>query len=264
MKIKITSLMVAFLLIISTVSDAVLAQNVQASEEKYVTQNIYRQVTFENEVPGTLAAKDNTLEVTNEESNNKSLLFERTGSEDFHWDLPTRVYESEVLCYQFDVKLQSYSSQFSFYFRDTDGNIAQPLEFQKYCKIQAANGKSKYLSRNKWYTITVMYDRFDGLCHVYVDGSELASDMPVDFDYKKIMLVRWHVKGSASDEKFLIDNFAIYGGTEVNLKAATEERDFAIDTSGKKSIFPSETPQINPLYKLFQKMCKQITNIFSK
>ena len=26
----------------------------------------------------------------------------------------------------------------------------------------------------------------------------------------------------------------------------------------------TKTPQINPLYKLFQKMCKQITNIFSK
>lgn len=112
-----------------------------------------------------------------------------------------------------DVRFSKYIPETLFYFRDSSGatQVNVSLVTIKEDKV-IAQGASKQLRKNIWYTVSVAIDIARHTYAVYVDGEMIAQNLTFNTDFQNISVWRMYV-GGADLGSVDIDNLALYGGT---------------------------------------------------
>ena len=207
------------------------------------TEDIYLKVNLEpgSKLTAAYNNKENIMEPVTDDDGNTAMHLKRTSGNDFHLDCYISSYPSDYLVYQYDIKLASPDVFMTNQFKSSD------QMFASYCLIDngvlTAGNKRMNLSVEKWYTISAVYDKYNSLFDIYVDGELFAKDVPCDPSYKeeKANIWRFHTGRYSGIDEYYMDNFAIYGGTEPrdisNVTFSVSEETSAWDKDDKNIAF---------------------------
>ena len=208
----------AFLYLIIFVGQCYVSELSFATENEYV----YIKNDFSNMSYSSVAAKGNTIKLDNE-----SVFFERAfgNTSDFHFDINNFHYEKNNLVYEFDLYLENTVSDFTFCFKDEDGNFFDAIKLQgTNLYVAADSGIKTTLSVGKWHTVSVAIDKSNQKYSMYVDGNLISykkyflytvSTADISNISDKPAITRFHI---ASDENsqadmFRVDNYHVYSGS---------------------------------------------------
>lgn len=218
--------------------------NSRADEEivfqKQVTDSVYYYDDFEDGefLNKGLYPKDNLLEVTEEGDGNHVLTFRKLGKSDLHVDLFDFNYDSDVLTYQMDIRIATSDTSGWIRFIDTSSTPWNPIVFLDGGMIRDANGTVKTLQLGKWYTLSLVFDYYEQIARVYIDGVQLGDEFAIPKPYNEWNSVRIHVASGQGTDELSLDKVAVYGGDE--LKSDFGDvfvADPTIDVNTTQSIF---------------------------
>ena len=137
------------------------------------------------------------------------------------------------LIVQADIRFNKSAPETLFYLRDnSQGATVNVAPATVTGDRVVAQGHSKQLRKNVWYTISVQLDIAKHKYNVWVDGEKIAEDLSFSTDFQNISIWRMYVGGS-SYGSVDIDNLALYGGIE--------PRDITNDTVTAKSRYSDKT-----------------------
>lgn len=192
----------------------------EASVERVEYEPVIAEETFLNvnmekgsKLSAAYGSKDNILEQSTDEEGNGCVVFERTAANDFHLDIYTAAYPSDSIVYQHDVKLLSKDVTYTSYLIAGNGNSEL---YSVNSGVLTAGTKTAALKVDKWHTISSVYDVYNGTVAVYLDNKLVGDNLPASPTYSHAEAQKWrlHANRRSGDDKFYVDNIAIYGGKE--------------------------------------------------
>lgn len=164
----------------------------------------------------TLYANGNEFEVRDDDGG--ALYFKRKPPSsnayiDFN-DASISGEPSSSVVYQADVKITGTTSEGDICLRDYDAHYLMFAFIRAGGKL-AVGSKTYQLPMNKWCTLSFVYDISAQTYDAYVNGKKIASDVPNSdgYRYDRGFIYRFDTLYGGSDDGFMIDNMAIYGGT---------------------------------------------------
>lgn len=213
---------------------------------KNVTSDTYLNGDFSSSsrMTATYNNKDNILENAVDSDGNGYCRFERIGSQDLHLDISVGDYSSDSLVYEFDIYNENKASRMEVQFKDSNNNYQTLCKLSEDGVISVGNYKAT-IPLKEWHTVSVVYDRFNQELRGYLDNVMFADKVAAErlYDPTKVVVWRFHVKGSGSSEKFRLDNLRVYGGEAPSEPTVTESSGLMVEISEDTYVWNKDTAE---------------------
>lgn len=228
----------------------VLAFNEKSDEEITYEKTINEVVFIKNDFEagthgGIITDKGNSLGVTKESDTNKAVTFERKTDTDFHYDFNKAFnHKSDVLVYQWDMKISKISAPLYVNFITTDKKVWSPFLFESNTLTVGGNTKMTY-SFDTWYNFAIVWDTFDGYCQYFINGKSVSGKVKNTFEYSKMQTMRYHLRAGTGEDLLYVDNIVIYGGDKIRPGVMNEEvQEARLNLDHKEAIYGSNEKEI--------------------
>ncbi len=162
-----------------------------------------------------VVAKSNKIEAYADSDDNTCVMIETTGGEDCYYEANTNGIGWDNVVVDLSLSIKDHSPGGNLQFKDKDRKQSTLLTFSADVVKSAGSDKELgKLKKGKWLDLSFVLNFTDRTYSTYVDGKQVEKNVAIKGDAaKEFINMRLYVaKGTTGG--ILLDNFAVYQGTE--------------------------------------------------
>ena len=159
--------------------------------------------------------KSNKIEAYTDEDDNTSVLIEASGTDDCYFEAATTGIDYDNLVVDLSLSIVEGGTKGNLQFKDSDKKQGTLMKFDGDLVTSAGSGKELgKLKEGKWLDISFAIDFTNRTYSTYVDGEQVEKGVALGGEVAKNFInMRLYIYGGSTGD-ILLDNFALYEGTE--------------------------------------------------
>lgn len=159
--------------------------------------------------------KSNKIEAYTDDNDNTSVLIEASGTDDCYFEAATTGIDYDNLVVDLSLSIVEGGTKGNLQFKDSDKKQGTLLKFENDLVTSAGSGKELgKLKEGKWLDISFAIDFTNRTYSTYVDGEQVEKGVALGGEVAKNFInMRLYIYGGSTGD-ILLDNFALYEGTE--------------------------------------------------